>query len=123
MKDADTLTAMLDDKMRAVLATDTEIVTPGDSSCLMHIEGGLTRLQTGVRPMHLAQILASAEGPPFDFLGMPRAGHLSPPTDRTIGHPTGDRSFPAAARDSLAATSVPGRRSVQRGRSVCRGVS
>ena len=33
-------------------------VTAGDTSCLMHIGGGLSRLKTGVRPVHLAQILA-----------------------------------------------------------------
>lgn len=63
VKNADTSTAMLADKMSAVLATDAEIVTAGDSSCLMHIGGGLTRLRTGVRPMHLAEILASTGGP------------------------------------------------------------
>jgi len=63
VKNADTSTAMLADKMSSVLATDAEIVTAGDSSCLMHIGGGLARLRTGVRPMHLAQILASRGGP------------------------------------------------------------
>lgn len=63
VKNADTSTAMLADKMSAVLATDAEIVTAGDSSCLMHIGGGLSRLRTGVRPMHLAEILASTGGP------------------------------------------------------------
>jgi Fe-S oxidoreductase len=62
VKNADTSTAMLADKMSSVLATDAEIVTAGDSSCLMHIGGGLARLRTGVRPMHLAQILASTGG-------------------------------------------------------------
>jgi L-lactate dehydrogenase complex protein LldE len=59
LKNADTSTAMLADKMRAVLDTDAEVVTAGDSSCLMHIGGGLSRLETGVRPVHLAEILAS----------------------------------------------------------------
>ena len=63
VKNADTSTAMLADKMSAVLATDAEIVTAGDSSCLMHIGGGLARLRTGVRPIHLAEILASRGGP------------------------------------------------------------
>ena len=63
VKNADTSTAMLADTMSAVLATDAEIVTAGDSSCLMHIGGGLSRLRTGVRPMHLAEILASTGGP------------------------------------------------------------
>ena len=58
IKNADTSTAMLADKMSSVLATRAEVVTAGDSSCLMHIGGGLSRLKTGVRPVHLAQILA-----------------------------------------------------------------
>jgi L-lactate dehydrogenase complex protein LldE len=58
VKNADTSTAMLADKMRAVLDTDAEVVTAGDSSCLMHIGGGLTQLDAGVRAVHLAEILA-----------------------------------------------------------------
>ncbi len=60
LKNADTSTAMLADKMRAVLDTDAEFVTAGDASCLMHIGGGLSRLDAGVRPVHLAQILAAS---------------------------------------------------------------
>ena len=52
-------TAMLADKMRAVLTTGAEVCTAGDSSCLMHIGGGLSRLRAGVRTVHLAEILAS----------------------------------------------------------------
>ena len=59
VKNADTSTAMLADKMRNVLGTRAEVCTAGDSSCLMHIGGGLSRLRTGVRTVHLAQILAS----------------------------------------------------------------
>lgn len=61
IKNADTSTAMLADKMRNVLGTRAEVCTAGDSSCLMHIGGGLTRLKTGVRTLHLAQILAETE--------------------------------------------------------------
>jgi len=61
VKNADTSTAMLADKMRSVLATRAEVVTAGDSSCLMHIGGGLSRLRAGVRTVHLAQILASTQ--------------------------------------------------------------
>jgi L-lactate dehydrogenase complex protein LldE len=60
VKNADTSTAMLADKMRNALSTRAEVVTAGDSSCLMHIGGGLSRLRTGVRTVHLAEILASA---------------------------------------------------------------
>ena len=58
-KNAETSTAMLADKMSSVLTTRAEVVTAGDASCLMHIGGGLSRLKTGVRPVHLAEILAS----------------------------------------------------------------
>ena len=59
IKNADTSTAMLADKMRNILDTRAEVCTAGDSSCLMHIGGGLSRLRTGVRTVHLAEILAS----------------------------------------------------------------
>jgi L-lactate dehydrogenase complex protein LldE len=59
LKNAETSTAMLADKMSNVLSTKAEICTAGDSSCLMHIGGGLSRLKTGVRTVHLAEILAS----------------------------------------------------------------
>ena len=58
VKNADTSTAMLADKMRHALSTRAEVVTAGDSSCLMHIGGGLSRLRTGVKTVHLAEILA-----------------------------------------------------------------
>jgi L-lactate dehydrogenase complex protein LldE len=61
VKNSEVSTAMLSDKMRAVLATGAEVVTAGDNSCLMHISGGLSRLKTGVRTMHLAEILACTE--------------------------------------------------------------
>ena len=35
-----------------------EVCTAGDTSCLMHIGGGLSRLRSGVRTVHLAEILA-----------------------------------------------------------------
>jgi L-lactate dehydrogenase complex protein LldE len=59
VKNPDVSTAMLADKMRGVLATGAEVCTAGDSSCLMHIGGGLSRLRTGTRTVHLAEILAA----------------------------------------------------------------
>jgi L-lactate dehydrogenase complex protein LldE len=59
IKNADTSTAMLADKMRNVLGTRAEVCAAGDSSCLMHIGGGLSRLRAGVKTVHLAEILAS----------------------------------------------------------------
>ncbi|MCU7723075.1 (Fe-S)-binding protein [Actinoplanes sp. KI2] len=61
VKNSDTSTAMLADKMRHVLDTGADVCTAGDASCLMHIGGGLSRLRTGVRTVHLAEILASTE--------------------------------------------------------------
>ena len=61
VKNPEVSTAMLADKMRHVLASGAEVCTAGDSSCLMHIGGGLSRLRAGVRTVHLAEILASTE--------------------------------------------------------------
>jgi L-lactate dehydrogenase complex protein LldE len=61
VKNPDVSTAMLADKMSNVLSTKAEVCTAGDSSCLMHIGGGLSRLRAGVRAVHFAEILASTE--------------------------------------------------------------
>ena len=61
LKNPEVSTAMLADKMSDVLTTRAEVCTAGDSSCLMHIGGGLSRLRTGVRTVHLAEILASTQ--------------------------------------------------------------
>jgi L-lactate dehydrogenase complex protein LldE len=63
IKNAEVSTAMMTDKMRAVMQTGAEVVTAGDNSCLMHIAGGLSRLQAGVRAMHIAEILACTDRP------------------------------------------------------------
>ena len=64
IKNADTSTAMLADKMRNVFDTGAEICTAGDSSCLMHIGGGLSRIRAGAKTLHLAQILAATRQEP-----------------------------------------------------------
>jgi L-lactate dehydrogenase complex protein LldE len=64
VKNADVSMAMLSDKLRSALDTRAEVVAAGDNSCLMHIGGGLSRQRTGVRAVHLAQILASTEEDP-----------------------------------------------------------
>ena len=58
VKNAAVSTAMLADKMRHVLDTRAEVLAAVDTSCLMHIGGGLSRQRTGVRTAHLAEILA-----------------------------------------------------------------
>ncbi len=83
VKNSETSTAMLADKMGHVLATRAEVCTAGDSSCLMHIGGGLSRLRTGVRTVHLAEILAStADGPVQE-----RASRAEQEGARTTGDP------------------------------------
>jgi L-lactate dehydrogenase complex protein LldE len=59
VKNADTSAAMLADKMRHIRDTGAEVCTAGDASCLMHIGGGLSRIGSGVRTVHLAEILAA----------------------------------------------------------------
>ena len=51
---------MLADKVRSVLDTRAEVCTAADNSCLMQIGGALSRLRSGVRTAHLAEILAAA---------------------------------------------------------------
>ncbi|MFF2650247.1 (Fe-S)-binding protein [Streptomyces sp. NPDC058045] len=64
LKNAATSAAMLKDKIRQITDTGAEVCTAGDSSCLMHIGGGLARLRSGTRTLHLAQILASTRTDP-----------------------------------------------------------
>jgi L-lactate dehydrogenase complex protein LldE len=60
IKNADTSAAILADKVRSVLDTRAEVCTAADNSCLLHIGGALSRQRTGVRAVHLAEILAAA---------------------------------------------------------------
>jgi L-lactate dehydrogenase complex protein LldE len=71
VKNAETSVAMGTDKARRVRDTGAEILVAGDSSCLMHIGGVLSREQSGVRVVHLAEVLASTED---DFLAEAMAG-------------------------------------------------
>jgi L-lactate dehydrogenase complex protein LldE len=59
VKNAEVSSAMLADKVRAVLDTGAEVVCAADNSCLMHIGGALARQRAGVRTVHLAEVLAS----------------------------------------------------------------
>jgi L-lactate dehydrogenase complex protein LldE len=62
MKNADVSVAMGADKARHVRETGAEVLVAGDNSCLMHIGGMLSRERSGVRVMHLAEVLAATEG-------------------------------------------------------------
>jgi L-lactate dehydrogenase complex protein LldE len=59
VKNPDVSGAMLADKVERIQQTGADICSAGDASCLMHIGGGLSRLRSGVRTVHLAEILAS----------------------------------------------------------------
>jgi L-lactate dehydrogenase complex protein LldE len=50
---------MLDEKLAAIEASGADAVCACDSSCLMHIGGGLRRRGSKVRVVHLAEVLAS----------------------------------------------------------------
>ncbi len=53
--------AMCSDKTRNVAETGAEVLCAADNSCLMHIGGTLGRQRTGIRTVHLAEILAATE--------------------------------------------------------------
>lgn len=61
IKNADTSMAMLTDKIRHIKETGAEVCSAADNSCLMHIGGALSRQRSGVKPIHIAEILASTE--------------------------------------------------------------
>ncbi len=58
VKNADVSSAMLAEKVSAVLNTQAEVCTACDNSCLMHIWGALHRQGTSVQTAHIAEILA-----------------------------------------------------------------
>ncbi len=62
VKNPDVSTAMAADKARNVAATGAEYLVAGDNSCLMNISGVLDRTKAGIKPIHLAEILAHTEG-------------------------------------------------------------
>ncbi|WP_353951709.1 (Fe-S)-binding protein [Knoellia sp. S7-12] len=64
MKNADVSVAMGTDKAQHVTDTGAEVLVAGDNSCLAHIGGILGRQRSGIRRMHLAEILASTQENP-----------------------------------------------------------
>lgn len=52
---------MLSSKVNKVLNTRAEFCTATDNSCLMHLQGAFHRQRTGVRTLHLAEILAAKD--------------------------------------------------------------
>lgn len=58
----DLATAMADDKVDQAEATGADAMVAGDAGCLMHLSGRLSRRSSPVRAMHLAVLLAEAQG-------------------------------------------------------------
>lgn len=67
VKNGEVSSAMLATKLVDVLGTGAEFCTALDNSCLMHLGGALHRGQTGMRTIHMAQILASTESAPAEI--------------------------------------------------------
>ena len=63
LKNAETSIAIGIDKARHVRASGADVLVAGDNSCLSHIGGILSRERSGVRVMHLAEILAATSEP------------------------------------------------------------
>jgi L-lactate dehydrogenase complex protein LldE len=74
VKNADTSVAMGADKARHAVASGAEVLVAGDSSCLMHVGGMLSRQRAGVRVMHLAEVLAATSGGPHPVDPVQSAG-------------------------------------------------
>ena len=89
VKNADVSVAMGADKARHVRETAAEVLVAGDNSCLMHIGGVLSRQRSGVRVMHLAEILR-------------RRREVDRMTATFVGMPP----FPEAAREALGDTQL-----------------
>ena len=65
VKNSDVSAAMGTDKVRDAAATGAEVLCAADNSCLMHLGGITARLRSGIRPVHIADILASTEEEPL----------------------------------------------------------
>ncbi len=82
VKNPDTSVAMGEDKAADVVRSGAQVLASLDTSCLMHIGGLLSRRESPVRVLHLAEILAQRGMSTPTFLGLP--------------------PFPVAARAALA---------------------
>jgi L-lactate dehydrogenase complex protein LldE len=64
VKNPDVSAAMGQDKIAHARASGAEVLCGADNSCLMHLGGLLRRADSPLRPVHLAEILASTEQEP-----------------------------------------------------------
>jgi hypothetical protein len=64
VRGAETGSLVRQGRARHVAGSGAEVLVAGDDSCLMHIGGLLSRQRSGVRVMHLADVLACTEALP-----------------------------------------------------------
>ncbi|MFB7160590.1 (Fe-S)-binding protein [Streptomyces sp. NPDC056242] len=65
VKNSDVSAAMAGDKVRNAGSTGADVLCAADNSCLMHLGGTMSRLHTAMRPVHIAEILASTQEEPL----------------------------------------------------------
>ncbi|MGW3040276.1 (Fe-S)-binding protein [Kitasatospora sp. NPDC001159] len=65
VKNAAVSAAMAEDKLANALDTGARVLCGADNSCLLHLGGTLRRRGEALRPLHLAEILASTEEHPW----------------------------------------------------------
>ncbi|MFH8384579.1 (Fe-S)-binding protein [Kitasatospora sp. NPDC018058] len=65
VKNAAVSAAMAEDKLANALGTGAHVLCGADNSCLLHLGGTLRRRGEALRPLHLAEILASTEEHPW----------------------------------------------------------
>jgi L-lactate dehydrogenase complex protein LldE len=61
VKNPEVSAAMVAEKARCALNSKAEVLAAIDNSCLMQIGGALNRMKTGMRTLHIAEILAATE--------------------------------------------------------------
>lgn len=60
VKNGEVSAAMMNDKIDAAVRSDVEWIVSGDNSCLLHLNGGLSRRGVDIRSAHLVEILAGS---------------------------------------------------------------
>ncbi|GIG29725.1 (Fe-S)-binding protein [Cellulomonas marina] len=87
LKNSETSAAMVADKCANVVSTGAPYLTAGDWSCLMNISGALDRGGSGVRSLHLAEILAATREHPWR--PEPEVAHVGRAAGRGAGRSAG----------------------------------
>ncbi len=67
--------AMMGNKVRNIMATGAEYVVVAEPGCIMNIAGGLYKLGSPIRVLHLIQVLAAhQDSRSYASVGLPQAG-------------------------------------------------